>query len=61
MVRAATLVHNKKSVIRSARCQQGLNRGVSFNQNLTIKESFLKGLKLKVTVTSNFLMSLYSS
>ena len=49
------LAHNKKSVIRST------NRDyieVSYlNQNLTIKESFLTGPKLKVSVTNNFLMS----
>ena len=55
MVRVATLVHNKK--IRNPYRQQELHRSVSFNQNLTIKESFLTEPKLKVTVTSNFLMS----
>ena len=55
MVRVATVVNNKKFVIHKR--QQGLHRSVSFGQNLTIKESFLTGPKLKVTVTSNFLMS----
>ena len=50
MVRVATLVHNKKSVIY---------RSVSFNQNLTIEESFSAGPK--VTVTSKFLMLVTSS
>ena len=33
------------------------NKNKSNNQDLTIKESFLTGPKLKLTVTSNFLMS----
>ena len=55
MVRVATLVHNKK--VRNPLRQQGLHKSVSFTQNLTILESFLTGPKLKVSVTSNFLMS----
>ena len=56
MGRVATLVHNKKSVICSA------NRDYieAFHQNLTIKESFLTGPKLKVTVTSIFIIFLMS-
>ena len=57
MVRVATLVHNNKSVIRSANRDYMEVSHLTNNQNLTIKESFLTEPKLKVTVTSNFLMS----
>ena len=54
MVTVATLVHNIKSVIRSA--NREYIEVFIFNENLTIKESFSTRPKQQVTVTSNLLI-----